>query len=368
MKFSVQAVDLADAVLRVSKACAGKTTVAVLECIKMAAHNDILTLTATDGELAIEEKLNVDVIEEGDICVPGKTFTDFVCRLSFKQIVLSTTEKGLKIEYEDSESYIQYLSAEDFPDINLEIRENSFVMEKEKFKSLIARTAFCCATDDARPILRGCLIETSSIENTVTMTALDGYRLAVGSEAVKRSSTDLKIVCPSRTLNEISRMLGEEDEDITVFVQSGMIMVNIGRMVITSRLYQGEFINRHAIIPKTFTTVVTLDKSELDECISRAVILLRGDKNNLIIMDIKNGEMRITSSSDIGGADEKISAGVEGKELKIAMNAKYLSDAIRAVDDDQVILSFNSPASPFTCTKAEDSDYLYLILPVRTGS
>jgi len=368
MKFAVQAVDLANSVLRVSKACASKTTVAVLECIKLSAHNDVLTLFATDGELAIQEKINVDVIEEGEICVPGRTFTDFICKLSFRQIVLSTTEKGLKIEYENSESYIQYLSADDFPEMRLDIREKYFIISKEKFKSLIARTAFCCATDDARPILKGCLLEADSAENKLTVTALDGYRLAVGSEDIKSASSNIKMVCPSRTLNEISRMLGEDDADITIFTQSGMIMVNIGNMIITSRLYQGDFINRKAIIPNSFSTVVTLNKNELEDCISRAVILIRGDKNNLIIMDIKNGEMRITSSSDIGGADEKLSAGVEGKEMKIAMNARFLSDAIRAIDDDQVILSFTSPASPFTCTKADSNDYLYLILPVRTGA
>jgi len=366
MKFAVQAVDLASAVLKVSKACANKTTVAVLECIKLSAFNDTLTLLATDGELSIQEKIKVDVIEEGEICVPGKTFTDFVCKLSFRQIVLSTTEKGLKIEYEDSVSYIQYLNAEDFPEIDFNISENNFVMDKKKFKDLIAKTAFCCATDDSRPILKGCLIETE--ENTVTMTALDGYRLAVGKEETEGCSTNLKIICPCRTLNEISRMLGDDEGSVKIFNQKGMIMVNIENTIITSRLYQGEFINRNAIIPKNFTTIITLAKAEIEECISRATILIRGDKNNLIIMDVKSGEMRITSSSDIGGVDEKLSAGVEGKELKIAMNAKYLYDAVHAIDDEEVVLSFTSPVSPFICTKADSNDYLYLILPVRTGS
>lgn len=366
MKFAVQAVDLAGAVLKVSKACANKTTVAVLECIKASVYNDTLTLLATDGEIAIQEKLKVDVIEEGEICVPGKTFTDFVCKLSFRQIVLSTTEKGLKIEYEDSVSYIQYLGADDFPEIDFDISENSFVMDKKKFKDLIAKTAFCCATDDSRPILKGCLIETGA--GKITVTALDGYRLAVGSEDIGECTAELKIICPCRTLNEISRMLGDDDGAIKIFTQKGMIMVNIENTVMTSRLYQGEFINRNAIIPKNFSTIITLGRAELEECISRATILIRGDKNNLIIMDVKNGEMRITSSSDIGGVDEKLSAGVEGKEIKIAMNAKFLYDAIRAIDDEEVILSFTSPTAPFTCTRADNNDYLYLILPVRTGA
>ncbi len=364
MKFAVETTDLSGAVITVSKACATRTTVAVLECIKITAKNDVLTLLATDGELAIEEKLHAEVLEEGEVCVPGKTFTDFICKLSEREIIVNTCEKGVEIKYGDSVSYIQVLSSDDFPELNFNINENNFSIKQKNFKDLIAKTVFCCATDDSRPILKGCLIEADG--EKLTATALDGYRLAVGSEEIISSSGKLKVVCPARTLLEISKLLPEDEENLTVYTQSGMMMVKIGATVLTSRLYQGEFINRNSIIPKEFTTEVVIKKSHIEDSIGRASVLIKGDKNNLIIMDIKNDGILITSSSDMGGVNERVAANINGKDIKIAMNSKFVYDAVKAIDDEEVIMNFNSPISPFICTKRDDKDYLYLILPVRT--
>lgn len=365
MKFSVDATDLSDAVVTVSKACANKTTVAVLECIKISAYNDVLTMVATDGEIAIQKKIKAEVMEEGEICVPGKTFSDFICRLT-DAITVTTCDKGIKINYANSLSYIQVLPVEEFPDINFDINENNFVMSKEKFKTLVSKTSFCCATDEARPLLKGCLIETD--ENSINLTALDGYRMAVGREDIESASGKLRIICPCRTLLEISKMLSSNEGNVTIYTRSGMMMISIDDTILTSRLYQGEFINRNSITPKQFDTCVSVKKDVLEDSIGRASVLIKGDKNNLIIMDIKNGHIRITSNSDMGGVDEVVEASISGKELKIAMNSKFVYDAIKSINAEEVIFSFNSPISPFTCTEKENKDYLYLILPVRTSA
>lgn len=366
MKFSVDATDLSEAVVTVSKACANKTTVAVLECIKVSAYNDVLTMVATDGEIAIQKKIKAEVLEEGEICVPGKTFSDFICRLTERTITVTTCEKGIKINYENSLSYIQVLPVEEFPDINFDINENNFVMSKEKFKTLVAKTSFCCATDDSRPLLKGCLIETD--EKGINFTALDGYRMALGREDIESASGKLRLICPCRTLLEISKMLSSDEGNVTIYTRSGMMMISIDDTILTSRLYQGEFINKNSIIPKQFDTYVKVRKDVLEDSIGRASVLIKGDKNNLIIMDIKNGHIRITSNSDMGGVDEMVEADISGKELKIAMNSKFVYDAIRSINADEVLFSFNSPISPFTCTEKENKDYLYLILPVRTSA
>lgn len=366
MKFAVETTDLSQAVITVSKACATKTIVSVLECIKISAYNDVLTLLATDGELSIQEKIRAEVLEEGEICVPGKTFTDFICKLPDRTITVNTCEKGIEIKYEDSVSYIQALGAEEFPKLNFDINENNFVVNQKKFKDLVARTTFCCATDDSRPLLKGCLVEAEGEE--ITLTALDGYRLAVGKENLVSASGNLKIICPCRTLLEISKMLTGEEENIAVYTAGGMMMIRIGETILTSRLYQGEFINRHSIIPKEFTTRATVKKADIEDSIGRASVLIKGDKNNLIIMDIKNGAIRITSNSDMGGVDEKVEADIEGKELKIAMNSKFVYDAVKAMGSEEVVFGFNSAIAPFVCTERENKDYLYLILPVRTTS
>lgn len=365
MKFVCEGLDLSEALLKVSKACAARTTVAILECIKVSAYNDELTLLASDGELSIEKKIKADVLEEGEICVPGKTFTDFINKLVGTSVTCRTRESGLEITYGGNQTSLQILPASDFPHIDMNIGENHFSIDKKVFKDIIARTVFCCAQDDSRPILKGCLFEVAGEELTVT--ALDGFRMAVVKEKTLSASGNLRIVCPARTLNEISRMIDDEG-DLTVFVQNGMMMVKIENTTVMSRLYQGEFINYKDITPTTAETEVTVKKEELSESLERAGILIRGDKNSLVVFDIKPGSIRITSNSEIGNVLENVPCKMKGRELRIAMNSKYILDSAKAVQSEEIKIRFNSPISPFVLTAKEEDGSLYLILPVRTNN
>ncbi len=365
MKFICEGLDLSEALLKVSKACASKTTVAVLECVKVSAYNDVLTLLASDGELSIEKKIKADVLEEGEVCVPGKTFTDFINKLVGTSVSLQTKDSGLEITYGENTTSLQVLPADDFPAIDMNISENNFSIGKKVFKDVIARTVFCCAQDDSRPILKGCLWE---IENgELVVTALDGFRMAVVQEKTVSSSGHLRIVCPARTLNEISKMVDDEGE-LTVYVQNGMMMVKIENTTVMSRLYQGEFIDYKDITPTAFETEVTVQKSELCESLERAGILIRGDKNSLVVFDIKPGGIRITSNSEIGNVLEHVPCTLQGRELRIAMNSKYILDSAKAVNSEELQIGFNSPIAPFVLTAKEPDGSLYLILPVRTNN
>lgn len=152
MKFISEGLILSDAAMTVSKACSTKTTTPVLECIKISAQNDAVTLIAYDGEISIEKKIKADVLEEGEICVNGRFFSDFMGKVSGMNVVISTGEKGLEIRYGDSESFLQVLSAEEFPLIKAEAGDDYFEVKESDLKSLIAKTVFCCATDESRPI------------------------------------------------------------------------------------------------------------------------------------------------------------------------------------------------------------------------
>lgn len=364
MKFICDGLDLSEALLKVSKACAVRTTVAVLECIKISAYNDILTLLASDGELSIQKEIKADVLEEGEICVPGKTFTDFVSKLIGVSITFRTTDNGMEITYGDNSTLIQVLSAKEFPAIDMKVDEDNFVISNTVLKDIINRSIFCCAQDDSRPILKGCLMEIS--EGEITATALDGFRMAVVKGKVISGSGFLHIVCPARTLSEISKMIADDGE-LTVYVKNGMMMVKIENTTVMSRLYQGEFINYKSITPTEFATNVEVEKSELCESAERASIMIRGDKNNLIILEIKNDGIRITSNSEVGNVAEKVNNKLSGPELKIAMNSKYIMDAAKAIAAEQITIGFNTAVSPFVMRSKEDDGSFYLILPVRTS-
>ena len=238
-------------------------------------------------------------------------------------------------------------------------------MKQSALKKIIAETTFCCAQDDSRPVLKGCLME---FGNKLEMTALDGYRLAISSAEIVGKSAEKSIICPARTLTEIARMLEKEDEEITLYTQGGMLLVQSEGTTVVSRLYQGDFIRKENVVPSNFSTVVTLEKEELIASVERAAILIRGDKNNLITMEIAQDCAKISSVSDFGNVAEVVKAQVEGVELTISMNAKYLLDALRALEEEKVAISFNGAVSPFILQNEQGKESLYLILPVRNAA
>ncbi|MBQ8684938.1 MAG: DNA polymerase III subunit beta [Clostridia bacterium] len=366
MKFVCEGTVLSDAAFSVCKACAVKTITPVLECIKIEAKNDGITLTAYDGEISIEKKVKAEVLEEGEICVNGKLFADFVGKISRSEMVIAADEGGMIIRYGDSETNMQTLPAKDFPVIeNGAFNEGYFETKQEDLKNLIAKVVFCCATDESRPILKGCLLETK--EGKLTATALDGFRMATSYCETKVSDGEMKLVCPARTLTEISRMI-EGEESLKIYAHKNRLAVGVNDTVITSRLYAGEFVRKENIFPVDFNTKVTVNKSEIVESVERASVLIRGDKNNLVLFEIKNDKININANSEMGKVEETIAAELEGEELKVAMNGKYLLDALKALDEEKIVLSFNSPVSPFTLENSEDKRSQYLVLPLRTGS
>ena len=364
MKIICEGIDLSEAVLKVIKACASRTTVPVMECIKISAKNDGITLTATDGEIAIQKKIKAEVCEEGDVCVPGKFFADFIKKLEGVQITLSAQNGKMDIMYADSQTCMQVLSADDFPKVDVDVNENSVVLKTDELKKLISSTSFCCATDDSRPILKGCQIIVSG--NDICVTALDGFRLATAKGKVISSTGDLEIICPARTLNEIEKMLPSGDGETELKLKRGVLLICVDDTVLTSSLYNGDFIKKDNIIPKTYLTTVTVNREILKASIERAAILVRGDRNSLIIMDVGQGKVEVSSNSEIGNVNEPVKAEVEGKDLKIAMNSKFITDAINAIQEDELVLSFNNSVQPFICENKQSKDVLYLILPVRT--
>ncbi len=364
MKFVCDGLSLSEAVTKTSKACAIRTTAPIMECVKISVKSDEVVLLATDGELSIRKTVKAEVFEEGEICVTGKLLSDLLGKLSEEEVTVKTGDRGLEICYRDSSSFLQTLPAEEFPKIDLEIGENYFVIKQGALKKIIAETVFCCAQDDSRPILKGCLFE---FKEKLEATALDGYRLALSSAEILSGNEEQSIICPARTLVEISRMLGEDDEEITVYTQGGNLLVGTGNMTIVSRLYRGEFIRKESVLPPSFLTEVTVNRAQLISSAERAAILIRGDKNNLVTLEIGGESLKIRSVSDAGNVYESIPARTAGKDLTISMNAKYLLDALRALEEEECVLSFNGAISPFILQNKEKKDSLYLILPVRNA-
>lgn len=366
MKLVCDGLDLSDAVLKVSKALGVKKTNPALEGIYLKAKGDNLTLVATDTELTIEKNIRAEVFMEGETVVTGKYFAEFVKKLEKEQVELSKLEGGLKIKYSDSESEMQVFFADDFPKTDKNLNENYFVINQNDFKSLISKTVFACSQDDSRPILKGVLFEISDAR--VTAVALDGFRMALCRKNIKEGSGEFKAIIPSRTLIEISRLLEKDEEDIKVLLQKNTLMVQSEGTTLISRLLEGDFINYKQIIPSEFLTEARINTKALLTSVERASVLARTDRLSIVKFDIKENTLGITAKSEIGNVNETISINMEGKDLIIAFNSKYIAEFLKILSDDFINMNLNSSIAPCVIKPFEGDEFLYLVLPVRISA
>ncbi len=366
MKLICDGLDLSDAVLKVSKALSVKSANPILEGIKITAKGDTLTLLATDMELTIEKTIKADVLMEGETVVVGKYFVDFAKKLEKEQVELSRLYDGqLEIKYSDSISELQVFPAENFPKIEKDENGESFSISQADFKSVVEKSAFACSSDDSRPILKGCLFEIS--EGKLTSVALDGFRMAVVKKDVD-STGDIKAIIPSRTLQEITRLLDKDDNQIKVYIQNNTLFVEVENTKLISRLIEGEFVKYNHIIPNNFENIVTVNKQTLLSSIERASIVARNDRYNVIKFEVKEDIMTVSAKSEVGNVNENVSVHLEGKDITIAFNGKYLVEYLKIINEDFINLNLNTAIDPCIITAVSNDGFLYLVLPVRINA
>lgn len=363
MLLNCSGLELSDAFLRVSKALSNKPTNPILEGIKISVEDNELTLSATDTDLSIEKKIKADIKVEGETVVPGKFITEFVKKLSNSEIELEVNDKNqLLIRYDGNESIIQCYNVIEYPGFKKLKTDEWFGISQKDLKALISKTIFSVALDDSRPILKGVLFDIDQKE--ISAVALDGYRLA---RVKKKSTANVKkqIVVPTRSLNEISKLLDDSDDIINVYIDSNAIMIDTVDTKIISRLLEGDFVNYKQIIPMNYETFVIVNKLQLEDALERVSLLSKVGQNNFVKFDIKEGAVQLTSNSEIGNIKEKISAVLNGKDVTIAFNPRFILESLKASNDEFVKLCLNTSSNPCVIVPTEGDEFLYLILPVR---
>lgn len=367
MKVECNGNDLNDAVSRVIKAVPARSTNAILEGIKMNAESGTLTLTATDYELSIEHMIRANVVEAGDVVVPGKFFGDFVKKLTAQNIVLTSSSDRLKINYERSEGEIGCYPVEQYPIINKIEDTQHFEMKKSDFKDLVNKVAFSVCTDDAHPALKGVLLEIA--EDGVVAVALDGYRLAKCSKPLIATTASTSIVVPVRAIMEISRLTEDSDDEIQFNLHKNFLMVRIDSTTLTTRLIDGDFVNYRQIVPQHFETQVYIPKAQFEDAIDRAVLMARSEKNNYLVrFDISQNNMTVRSHSEMGNIEENIPVKTDGADIVISFNARYFTEFLHYMTCDTITLNLTNATSACVVSPVGGIDeYIYLVLPIRNA-
>lgn len=365
MKVYCHGLELSEAILKVIKASAVNKNLPILEGIRISAKGSTLTLTATDLELTIVKTINADVKIEGDVVVPGKIFAEFIKTLSNEQLeIIGIDNNELAIKYMDSETILKCLNIDEFPPVASVEPVIDFSIRQKDLKDAINKTIFSAATNDARPILKGCLLDIK--EKELNIVAIDGYRLAMCKKSINNNSETKEIVVPARSLYEISKAMADDETTTNIVIGSNKIMIDLGHTKIISQLIEGEFIRYKNLIADEYASYATVSKQQFMNGVDRASLISRLEKNNVVKLDVKENVVTIASNSSIGNIKENVVLSLKGKDLIISFNARYLMDTMNAITDEFILMCYTSSTSPCVIKPVEGEEFLYLILPMRT--
>lgn len=366
MKFICEGEDLKAAVAIVSHGTSAKTINPILEGIKIVAENDTVTFFATDLELYIRKTIRADVKQDGAVVLPGKLFGEYIGKIGGGQITFTASETTAVIEHgEGNDGNFSCLPVNEYPDlINLQAQP-AFGVKAGDLREIINKSVPFCAADNSRPVLRGTLFEIDATSNTLTTVALDGYRLSKVVKPALHPTTSSKIIVPCRALEEMRRMLSDDKEEISIILENKFVQMAVGSTVFASRLIDGEFVNYKQIIPTAFNCNIVLETAPFLASVGRAGLLAGSNKVNLLTLTTGDKCLEIYANNEMGKINERVPANLDGQDLKIAFNAKFMFDALNTINDDFVKLSFTGPLAPCVITSAKKGDYLFLVLPVR---
>ena len=363
MKFICEKQKLQEGISIASKAITGKTTMPILEGIYIRASKDGLTLIGSDMDVSIETRVNADVQEEGILVIDSRIFGEIIRKLPNSEVTIETLENEImQITCEKSVFNLVYMNGEDYPEVP-QINENlSVEVPQNILKSMIRGTSFAIAQDETRPILQGILFEVKS--KKLNLVALDGYRLAIRSEFLDNDS-DIEVVIPGKTLNEVSRILEDSSEIVEITFTNNHILFNLNDTKIISRLLDGKFVNYSSLLPQEHKISIDVKKQQLQNCIERASLMAKDSNSNLIKLDVQEENVIITSNSQLGKVREEVNINLQGESIQIAFNSRYLLDVLKNIDSDEVILEMTSSVSPCVIKCKNTDNSKYLVLPVR---
>ena len=348
------------------RAVSSKTTMPILECVLIQAERGQITFTTNDMDLGIETIVNGDIQEEGIIALDAKMFSDIIRKLPDDEVTIITDENLVatilcgKVKF-----HIAGKSGEDFTGIPVIEKEDCVSMSQLTLRTIINQTIFSisAASNETNKLMTGELFEING--SSFQIIALDGHRISIRNVELKDTYSDKKVIVPGKTLSEISKILSGESEDlINIFFMPNHIVFEMPGTTIVSRLIEGEYFKVSQMLSDDYETKIKVNRQQLLDCTDRAMLFVKEGDKKPIIIDIKDGFMKLNIESEIGSMDEDIDIDKEGKDVMIAFNPKFLIDALRAIEDEDLTIYLVNPKAPIFI-RDDTRTYTYLILPVN---
>jgi DNA polymerase-3 subunit beta len=336
----------------------------ILECIVIQAENERIKLTANDMELAIDSFVKGDVLEAGKAAIDAKIFSEIIRKLPDNEVSITVNDNyEMTIVCEKAKFKLSGKPCDEFPSLPLIERNACVKLSQFTLKEVIRQTVFSIADSETNKIMTGELFEISQDELKVV--SLDGHRISIRKIKLKESYDPVKIIVPGKTLNEISKVIPSDiDKEVFLYFTDKHIVCEFDQTTVVSRLIEGEYYKIDQMLSNDYETKIKINKKEFLSCIDRANLLVKESEKKPIVINIADDQIELSMTSSLGSMKEEISVVKEGKDILIGFNPKFLMDALRVVDDEEVDIYLFNPKAPCFIKDKEES-YIYLILPVN---
>ncbi|WP_267201143.1 DNA polymerase III subunit beta [Limosilactobacillus kribbianus] len=378
MNFTINRTAFISQLNNVLRAISSKTTIPILTGLKMVIDKEQIVLTGSNSDITIESVINatdpdyeLNVEEPGAIVLPARFFSEIVKKLPDKQVTIEVTD-GFQADITSGTAKFQIngQDAENFPHLPEVETDRTITLPNDVLKEVIRQTVIAVSKQESRPILAG--IHITLHDGLLTAVATDSHRLAQRKVQLEYvSGIDFDVIIPGKSMNELSGMISDVDEDVQVQVTENQILFIFGNTHFYSRLLEGNYPETSQLIPETADTTMEVDAGTFLASIERASLLSHESRNDVVKLTLKPSEnlVRISSDSpDIGTVEEEVATNaLDGADLEISFNPNYMKDALRSFGQSAIKISFTSPLRPFTLVPTEDQEnFVHLITPVRT--
>lgn len=376
MKFKIDRKLLLKQLSYVDKAIPTKTPLPVLTGIKFVVAEEGLYLTTSDSDITINTFLPLEVNDTqviqidsvGSIVIPGKKLIKIIKKHKNYIVEFSTIENSrVMIKFGKSEYILNAFDASQYPNIDLIKSDESFRLEKDLLKTIIHQTVFAVAKSENRPVLTGVNFRYDADE--LMCVATDSFRLSKKLVPLNKLHEPFNIVIPGRSLIKLSKILDDSHESVDVYLANNQILFQIGNISFQSRLLDGIYPETKEFVPTTFGIEIKANYHELYNAFDRAALIARDQVSNVVKLNIlpEEGKLLITANSpEVGKVEEEVQVEmISGGELCIACSALFIIDALKAINNSDVIMSFNGDMRPFILRDKYDETTIQLIVPVR---
>lgn len=364
MRFRCMRSDLSNAVSNVSRAVSAKATIPALEGVLIKAYNGNLEISGYDLEIGIVTVIEATVIEEGEIVVSARLFNDIIRKLPEEIVNIETDERMITYINSGAADYqIVGINSTEYPDLPNVDEISGITVNAEILKNMIRQTVFATSDNMAKPIYTGSLFEIKG--GIFRIVAVDGFRMAIRVENVD-SDIEAKFVVPSKTQNEILKLITDPKKDVNIIVGQRHIIFKIENYSIVSRLLEGNFLDYK--MPESSSTEFVINTRILASSVERMALLTNEKIQSPVRCSITADEIKLSCSTTVGRANDMISASVVGKDVEIGFNNRYLLDALKNAETDEVKIMLNGSLQPMIIRPVNGDSFTFLVVPMRLAA